>query len=113
MVRINHQEQLMRLLAAKLKGDGKVGKASPVQRRAVGPMARVRTLIATGALTDEEAGRLLLEGILAEQFGPRVASDPAFRAIIDEVHAQVRADAASRALLDASLREISAPPKAP
>ena len=49
--------------------------------------------------------RALVSGLLAEEFGPAIASDPKFQELVDGVMRAMRADEACAALLDAALAE--------
>ncbi len=106
MVRISPQEQLIRLLSAKLKAHGGLRAQQPSTERGPRPLRRARALLETQGLSDREAGHLLLAGILADHFGPRVASDPQFQSIIDKIYEQIKADTDAHDLLQATLNQL-------
>jgi hypothetical protein len=106
MVRISPQEQLIRLLSAKLKSQGTLRIQQPNSERGLRPLRRARALLETQGLSEQEAGHLLLAGILADHFGPRVASDPQFQSIIDKIYEQIKDDKDAHELLQATLNEL-------
>lgn len=106
MVRVNPQEQLIRLLTAKLKSHGLAKSGNLVPQRGMPPMRRARALLGTQSLSDHEASHILLSGILADQFGPRVASDPQFQSMLDKIYAQISEDPDARVLLQATLAQL-------
>lgn len=103
---IGPKEQLMRLLAERLRRAQDTPKAAPTRRTADRPTARVRTVLGSIPVADQEARRLMVSGILAEHFGPRVASAPAFQNVIDEVLRLLDADPGAREMLEAAMREV-------
>lgn len=103
---VGPKEQLMRLLAERLRHAQDARKAAPAQRTVDRPTVRVRNVLNATPVADQAARRLMVSGILAEHFGPHVASDPAFQAVIDEVLRLLEADADARDLLQLAMQEV-------
>lgn len=91
MTRIGNVDQVLLLLREQLERSGRsrgtARRAAPSAASSgdARPIERARSLAALDALSDEEARRALVRGLLVEQFGEGTGNDPAFQQVIDDV----------------------------
>lgn len=109
MTRITNTEQVLILLRAQLERAQRSGRKrfAPVKGRN-GPMERVRELAAADSLSESEIARVLISGLLAEDFGPEFAVDPRFASLVDDVQRLLESDEAGRTLLKRAIATLGA-----
>ena len=111
MTQITNAERVLQLLrnqlerSARARDKGRTGDAAQ-RSTSAGPLERVQNIAALNGLPDEEVGRALIGGLLAEEFGPTVAASPRFQALVDEVFQALNADGASERLLNRALTQL-------
>jgi len=112
MTRITNAEQVLLLLRAQLQRAQKARNArtgATRNERRAGPLERTQGLVGAGALSESDAERALVAGLLEREFGAAVANDPKFQQVVDEVLGIIRADETSTALLRSALEHLTTP----
>jgi len=113
MTRISNADHVLLLLQEQL---GRLGKerstrqspASPVRSATADPMVRLRALAGRDGISEEDLKRALVRGLLVEQLGEAIGTDPEFEAIAGEVTRILGESAAGRDLIDQALRQLNA-----
>jgi hypothetical protein len=89
MTRIGNVDQVLLLLREQLQRAGNrrgvAGKVRAGRAEAQRPLDRVRALAALDTLDPDEAGRILVRGMLTEEFGEAVGNDAALQTIVTDV----------------------------
>lgn len=113
MTRITNADQVLLLLRAHLerterqrRKDVSAGARAETRQ---GPLERVHNMAGLENLSERDISRALISGLLTEEFGVEVASEPLFQEIVDGVLRIVDADEKSRALLQKALTQLDAP----
>jgi hypothetical protein len=111
MTRITASDQVLMLLREQLQRisrdrAGRAGRAGTAARADGAPVARLRALAGREGLNDEEFRRTFVRALLAEQLGERVALDPGFQSIADDVYRIVSEDEDARALIGRALEQL-------
>jgi hypothetical protein len=109
MTRITNAEHVLALLRAQLERAQKArGSHAPASRQRLepgGPLDRLRAM-GEGALSDDEAGHLLIAGLLSEEFGEAVSNDPNFRTLVEDVLGALRRDERGALLLAGAIEQL-------
>lgn len=114
MTRVNNVDQVLLLLRAQLqrseraKGTKHKPRAGRRELASAAPLDRVRALAVLDMLSPEDARRTLVRGVLADQFGDRLANDARFQEIVENVVSLLEADPEGRALLEGALTQLRA-----
>ena len=88
MTRIGNVDQVLLLLREQLQRAGKGRQAARKSRTGAvvpRPLDRVRALAAMESLNEDEVRKVLVRGILTEEFGEGVGNDAALQTIVDDV----------------------------
>lgn len=112
MTRITHADQVLMLLRTHLERsarahEAKRSKSSPrgkSERRSA--VARVQDIAAATTLGEDEIERVLLSGLLEEEFGSGLVNDPNFQELVDKVRSAINQDPASQTLLRQAVRQL-------
>jgi hypothetical protein len=110
MTRITNAEQVLMLLRNHLERAQRSSRkpaASPKTK--AGPVERLQQLAATEAFAETDIARALIAGLLSEEFGPELAAEPRFHAMVEDVRLMLDRDEAGRKLLRRAIAELSAP----
>jgi hypothetical protein len=112
LTRITNADQVLLLLRSHLqraqRGERKTASPSARGNTQQTPLERVQNLARQDDLPDSEIGRTLIQGLLLHEFGSGVANDAKFQAMVDELLATIRRDAAMSRLLDNAVRQLVA-----
>lgn len=111
MTRITNADQVLLLLRAHLERSAKMrGKAAAADPGRVearkGPLERVQHMAGAEHLTEHDVSRALVAGLLAEEFGEEVASEPRFQELVDNVLRLIAADEEGRALVRDAVAQL-------
>jgi hypothetical protein len=111
LTRIGTVDQVLLLLREQLERTGRNRGATGHRAASAGrgearPLERARSLAALDALSDEDAGRVLVRGLLAEQFGDALGNDLAFQNIIEEVFGIIAETPDGRDLIARALGQL-------
>jgi hypothetical protein len=107
MTKITNAEQVLTLLRAHLERTRRAErKRTAPQRGKPGPLERVQQLASTEGLSEADLARALIAGLLTEEFGPDLAAEPRFQAVVEDVRQMIDRDEAARALLRRALAEL-------
>lgn len=111
MTRITGADQILLLLQAHLERTGRLRRGERAARpqstaaRARDALARAQS-VARNAAAPGDVARLLVTALLAEEFGPDLANDARFQAMVDDVLRVIGADEDAKALLDAAAEQL-------
>lgn len=111
LTRVTTSDQVLILLREQLQRIGK-GRASRASRSGSSdkagnqPMIRLRALAGRDGLSEEEFRRTFVRALLAEQLGERVALDPGFQQVVDDVYRIVSDDAEATGLMSRALDRL-------
>jgi hypothetical protein len=88
--------QIRRRLEERSKAEAKNRStgAAKVQLRGPAAVNEIAGPIARGGLEDDKLQRLVIEQLLADQFGPNLVNDTKFQQIVDQVTQTMLSDAA-------------------
>ena len=111
MTRISNADQVLLLLRAHLERNakmrGKGAAAHPARAEArKGPLERVQHIAGAENLSEHDVSRALIAGLLAEEFGEDVASEPRFQDLVDNVLKLIAADEEGRALVRNAVAQL-------
>ena len=91
MTRIGNVDQVLLLLREQLertsrrRGAERRDETARATSDPARPLERARALAALDGLSETEVRRAVVRGLLVDEFGEGVGSDPAFQAVIDDV----------------------------
>ncbi len=111
MTRITNADQVLMLLrahlerSAKTRGKGAATDAGRIEARK-GPLDRVQDIAGAQNLSEHDVSRALIAGLLAQEFGEAVASEPRFQELVDNVLKLVAADEEGRALVRDAVAQL-------
>jgi hypothetical protein len=113
MTLITNADQVLMLLRSHLE---RVQRSSNSRRTAsgkakTGPVQRLRQLAPTEEFAEADIARALIAGLLSEEFGPELAAEPRFHAMVEDVRQMLDRDETGRALLRRAIGELSLPDK--
>lgn len=113
MTRITNADQVLALLRVHLERVRKTRRQTQesATKRGLPALQRLRGLARASPLSEEEIERILVAGILEEEFGALIASDPKFQQVIDEVLAILRSDNDARRLIKKAMVHLSDQPE--
>ena len=114
MTSVSNVERLVLLLRRKLEARARTGAApgaKPAHVQDVGGVAAARALAAIDDVDDRQLRRVLVQGLLADRFGPSVINDANFQQVVDRVAETIDDDQHGRALMDRICRELRAEAK--
>lgn len=101
------QNQLQRMSKTQKKKVNKTGAdKQTVQKSAID---RVQTIFSDDELSDDVIHRTLVSGILTEEFGSKVANDPAFQNMVDKIVGELKLSEKAMSLLDQAVDQIKGP----
>ncbi|MBT9445310.1 MAG: hypothetical protein IV086_06390 [Hyphomonadaceae bacterium] len=119
-MRVNGSDRILLQLRAQLdrlqraRGGARSESQPPTGPAPLDAAARTLALARERALSERELGRILVGGLLADEFGAKAASDPKFATLVDAVLDQIETDTESAALLrDAIADVVRTEPRAP
>lgn len=108
MTRITTSDQVLALLRSHLERARRTGGKTASRRGAQpGPIERVQQLAATEGLSESEIAQALIAGLLSEEFGPEVAVEPKFQAMVAEIRQMLERDPAGKALLQRAIGALA------
>ena len=103
MTEINKAAQVLMLLRGHLERAAKARGAAPARGAATRtPADRLQRLAEAGA-SEADLERVMIWGMLEDQFGASLASEPKFQLVVDEVLRLLRDDDETRALMRRAL----------
>lgn len=111
MTSISNVERLVLLLRQKLEARSRASqapRAKSARMHDVGGVATARALAAIDDVDERQLRRILIQGLLADQFGAAVINDANFQQVVDRVAATIEGDKAGKALMDRISRELRA-----
>lgn len=111
MTRISNADHVLVLLREQLQRMGRVRAARPDRagRPETGtarPLARLQQAAVGALLSEEDFRHLLVRAVLTEELGERAAGDPAFQAVLDDVHRILAESEDGRALMARAARQL-------
>ena len=109
MPRIGTGDQLLLLLQERLATLGKASTHGSNLNREANPLARAQALAAFEGLDPDERRRAIVRGVLAQQLGDDLVSDPAFAAIAADVARIIWEDEDGRGLIQRALATLPRP----
>lgn len=98
------REQLQRLGKGRAGGTSRLSASA--RKEASAPMNRVRALAAQPELGEEELKRTIVCALLAEQLGDKVAQDPGFQIVLDDIYRIITDDDGTRSLLSRAADQL-------
>ena len=108
MTRITNAEQVLVLLRAQLERAARSGKkrarAKNVQP---GPLRRIQQLAGAEGLSETEIARVLIGGLLREEFGAEFSVEPRFQTLVEDVRQMIDQDENGRALLKRAIAQLA------
>jgi hypothetical protein len=111
VTRITHADQVLLLLRSHLERSDRARRKradnqsqSKAERRSA--IDRAHDIATSATLAEGEIERVLLSGLLEEEFGPRLVNDPGFQDVIDKVRSAISQDPASQELLRQAVRQL-------
>lgn len=91
---------------AKAQKRGTGGSTGGAARRS--SLRTVQEVAATGTATERQLRRLVVQGLLADQFDEALLNESRFQAVVDQVTDALTADEAASRLLSQVISELSA-----
>jgi hypothetical protein len=116
LTRITNAEQVLLLLRSHLQRSQRARKkdvapaAGGRNAERKSPLERVQQMAIGDGLSNADAARALIAGLLAEEFGSAVAADPKFQQMVDDVRQIIERDEAGAALVKKGRRGASRRP---
>lgn len=114
MTRITNSDQVLLLLRSHLerqskirKPDAKKAEQSNKTGHQSSPIDRTQSILSQSDLSDDKLSEILVTGLLSEEFGSGVASDPQFSGLVREVVQAIKDMDGGEALLAEAIRQIS------
>jgi hypothetical protein len=111
---ISNADKILLVLRQRLEDRAKSGRrnnlgSAPASTRG-SPMLSVRAVAAAGTATDRQLRRLVIQGLLADQFGGALLNEAKFQGVIDQVTDAICADEAASQLLSQVISELAVGP---
>jgi hypothetical protein len=112
MTRVSNIDQFTLILRQRLlertKGAQKGRGRAHARTNSESGLARVRELAAIGQADARQVRRALVEGLLADQFGPELVNEARFQQVVERVSQTLEADEQTRSLLDRVVADLEA-----
>ena len=110
MTRINQADQILLLLQERLQrlDRSRAGRTAGTAPATARPLARLQALAAIDRLSDEDFKRTMVRALLTEELGERVANDPAFEAVAEDVFRILSESDEGRRLIEQAARQLRA-----
>ncbi len=111
-MRVTPNDQVLLALRThleRLRKQKEADRSSPAERaNDASPSAtdRVREVLARSDLSERQMGRILVQSLLEQEFGSRMAGDPALAALSDRIATIIDRDPATRALLADAMKAL-------
>jgi hypothetical protein len=109
---ISNADRLARLLRRKLEGRAKAKapalstRPDEVRSQGIEAVSAITSKFARAGANDKQLRRSLVEQLLADQFGPKLANEAKFQQVIDQVEEMMATDPTIGPLLDRALLQI-------
>ena len=113
-MRVSNNDQVLLALRAQLERLQKQKKAEQsgrVESSVDAPKSateRVQEVLAKSDLSERQMGRILIQSLLEQEFGSRVANDPALAALSEKILAIIDREPATQKLLTEALQSLRA-----
>lgn len=114
MTRITSSDQVLLLLRSHLERQGKIRKPDTKKSERsdkagshTSPLDRTQTVLAQSDLSEEKLSEILVAGLLSEEFGSGVASDPQFSRLVREVVQAIKDMDGGEALFAHAIEQIT------
>ena len=108
---ISNADKILLVLRQRLEDRAKVAKRTGSQTaRATrnAPLDTVQAVVAAGTATERQLRRLVVQGLLSDQFGGALLNEAKFQAVVDQVTDAISADEGASQLLGKVIAELTA-----
>lgn len=97
---------LRQRLAERARSSSSARPTASVQAKTPTPLQTVQALAAADDISDEQLGRALVQGLLAEELGAHLVNEAPFQQVVERVVSTIEADETTAVLLKRMLREL-------
>jgi hypothetical protein len=112
MIPVSNTDRLVRQIRQRLEERSsaginvKAGSTDRVRPRGSAAVKAITSPIAKSGIEEEHLQRLIVEHLLVEQLGPKLANDAKFQQVIDQVTQSMTADISTKALMEEVLNQL-------
>jgi hypothetical protein len=104
---ISNVDRVVLLIRQRLKEHAKsLNRTASSEAKSRAPLARVQALAALESLEPAQLKRVLIEQILAEEFGSELVNSASFQQIVQRVFETLETDNGARQLMDDTLGDL-------